>query len=220
LGFFVLVVLVVEAILGAVAGISTGSDRTFAILGILLIICGLVSVVAFLAYSRPEALRGVRAGADEEGNDAANMVRRGARAIIDSSSLAMYLTDENLVVLHCNNNLTALLDSQPSAIVGKHLIELVKRFGSRVPTEKRQAFMERQQALVDKVAADFAPHSEELEIIDNRDLVGSQYCGAYRVWIHADKISVDAELCCIFVVYHVERISDELVMSAIQGSQK
>ena len=62
LGFFVLVVLVVEAILlGIVAGLSEGIDRTITIVGMLLLIGGLVGIVAFLAYNRPEALFGERA---------------------------------------------------------------------------------------------------------------------------------------------------------------
>jgi O-acetyl-ADP-ribose deacetylase (regulator of RNase III) len=61
LGFFVLVVLVVEALLGVVAALSNSSDRTIAIGGMLFIIVGLIAVVAVLAYARPEALSGKRA---------------------------------------------------------------------------------------------------------------------------------------------------------------
>lgn len=60
LGFFVLVVLVVEAILGVVVGATTGFDRSVTIAGMLIIIAGLIATVAFLAYYRPEALRGDR----------------------------------------------------------------------------------------------------------------------------------------------------------------
>lgn len=61
LGFFALVILVVEAILGVIAGMSTGISQTLAISGILVFVSALVAIVAFLAYSRPEALRGLRA---------------------------------------------------------------------------------------------------------------------------------------------------------------
>jgi hypothetical protein len=60
LGFFVLIVLVIEAILGTVAGISSGFDRTLSLIGMLVIILALVAVVAFMAYYRPEALSGHR----------------------------------------------------------------------------------------------------------------------------------------------------------------
>ncbi|MFM0175834.1 hypothetical protein PQR33_41755, partial [Paraburkholderia sediminicola] len=61
LGFFALVVLVVEAILGGVAALSgPGPDRTLTIGGMLLLILTLVLIVAYLAYSRPEALFGSR----------------------------------------------------------------------------------------------------------------------------------------------------------------
>lgn len=61
LGFFVLIVLVIEAVLGVVAGVSDGLDRTLLIVGMLVIILALIAVVAFMAYYRPEALQGVRA---------------------------------------------------------------------------------------------------------------------------------------------------------------
>ena len=57
LGFFSLVVLVVEAMLGILAGFSTGSQRTFLVWGILLLIALLVLVVTFLAYKRPDVLK-------------------------------------------------------------------------------------------------------------------------------------------------------------------
>jgi hypothetical protein len=60
LGFFVLVVLVVEVILGALVPATSGIDRSFAMGGMLLIIVALIATVAFLAYYRPEALRGDR----------------------------------------------------------------------------------------------------------------------------------------------------------------
>lgn len=60
LGFFVLIVLVIEAILGTLAGLSSGLDRTLSLVGMLVIILALVGVVAFMAYYRPEALSGLR----------------------------------------------------------------------------------------------------------------------------------------------------------------
>ncbi len=60
LGFFVLVVLVVEAILGGIA-YSSNKNNTYALFGMIVILFVLIMVVAFLAYYRPEALRGIRA---------------------------------------------------------------------------------------------------------------------------------------------------------------
>ena len=56
LGFFVLVLLVVEAIPGVIVARSAGGDRTLAIAGMLIIIGGLVLIVAFIAYHRPSHL--------------------------------------------------------------------------------------------------------------------------------------------------------------------
>jgi hypothetical protein len=60
LGFFTLVVLVVEAILGATAGLIQGTERNIVIAAKLLLIFTLVLIVSLLAYHRPEALRGLR----------------------------------------------------------------------------------------------------------------------------------------------------------------
>lgn len=60
LGFFTLAVLAVEAILGITANFSQGQDRTYLIVGMLVLIFLLVLIVAGMAIFRPEALKGVR----------------------------------------------------------------------------------------------------------------------------------------------------------------
>jgi hypothetical protein len=61
LGFFVLVVLVVEAVIGALAAYSP-QDRGIIILYMIVILVLLIVVVSALAFFRPEALSGRRAG--------------------------------------------------------------------------------------------------------------------------------------------------------------
>src|SRR5260370_25686988 len=51
LGFFVLVVLVVEVVFGIVAGLRAGSDRTYLIIGMIALMFFVVAIVRFLAYS-------------------------------------------------------------------------------------------------------------------------------------------------------------------------
>ncbi len=60
LGFFVLLVLIVEVILGLVTGLSSGTDRTYLIFGMLALIFLLVGIVSIIAVFRPEALYGRR----------------------------------------------------------------------------------------------------------------------------------------------------------------
>lgn len=60
LGFFVLVVLVVEAILGGIALAGNPPDSTYALFGMTGVLIVLVAVVALMACYRPEALRGLR----------------------------------------------------------------------------------------------------------------------------------------------------------------
>ncbi|MEO1340621.1 MAG: hypothetical protein AAFV28_05615, partial [Cyanobacteria bacterium J06635_13] len=60
LGFFTLVVLTVEFIFGIVAAMSEGSDRTYLIIAMVLLMFFLVILVTCLAVWRPESLRGQR----------------------------------------------------------------------------------------------------------------------------------------------------------------
>jgi hypothetical protein len=59
LGFYSLVVLVIEGIFGIVANSSQGTDRTYIITGMLLLIFLLVIIVASFAFFRPGALLGL-----------------------------------------------------------------------------------------------------------------------------------------------------------------
>jgi hypothetical protein len=60
LGFFVLVVLLVEVMLGVGASLSSGDDRTLMIRGMLALVFTLIAIVTLLAIFRPESLRGAR----------------------------------------------------------------------------------------------------------------------------------------------------------------
>lgn len=61
LAFYVLVVLMVEAIIGVIAGFSAASDRTTIVLVMAAIVTLLVVTVTLLALFKPEALEGRRA---------------------------------------------------------------------------------------------------------------------------------------------------------------
>jgi hypothetical protein len=73
LGFFSLTVLVVEAILGVTANFSQGTDRTYLIVGMLILIFSLVSIVAGFAFFRPEALSGIRPAPDTSRPDVSQL---------------------------------------------------------------------------------------------------------------------------------------------------
>jgi hypothetical protein len=69
LGFFTLTVLVIEVILGLVANFSQGPDRTYLIIGMIVLIFLLVVIVSAFAYFKPEALTGkqsIRSGKLDE----------------------------------------------------------------------------------------------------------------------------------------------------------
>ena len=56
LGFFVLVILIVEIVLGAVALKAQGVNQLITLYGMLFVILVMVAVVSFFAYKKPEAL--------------------------------------------------------------------------------------------------------------------------------------------------------------------
>jgi hypothetical protein len=60
LGFFVLVVLIVESILGILVGFGEVGEKTVLIKWMFILIFVLVGIVAALAFFRPEALSGIR----------------------------------------------------------------------------------------------------------------------------------------------------------------
>jgi hypothetical protein len=59
LGFFVLIVLVLEVTLGVAAGFSSGNDKTYLIIGMIILIIMLVLIVAGMAFFRPASLYGI-----------------------------------------------------------------------------------------------------------------------------------------------------------------
>jgi hypothetical protein len=140
-----------------------------------------------------------------------DVVKHGIVALIDSSNLPMYFLDSELVVQHCNDHFASLIDSEATAVVGEHVSELIGRFAQRVPETRRAPFLEMQRKLVNRVESDLGPHTEAVDYVDNRALLGSRYEGLYRVWIHADKIRAQkgGDYQGVFVVYRVERLSDE-----------
>jgi hypothetical protein len=60
LGFFVLTILVVEAVLGGLTAFSSSADRRLLIWGMLVLLGVSIAVVGALAYLKPEVLQGRR----------------------------------------------------------------------------------------------------------------------------------------------------------------
>jgi len=75
LGFFTLTVLVVEVILGLVTNFSQGPDRTYLIIGMLVVICFLVVIVSVFAYFKPEGLTGKRSLGSGKFDEAYNVTK-------------------------------------------------------------------------------------------------------------------------------------------------
>lgn len=74
LGFFALVILIVEAIVGIVAGTSSGDLRTYLAIGMLVAFLLVIVIVAVLAFFRPLSLYGLQAQSGEQLASATNSI--------------------------------------------------------------------------------------------------------------------------------------------------
>lgn len=120
LGFFSLVVLVVEAILGVTANFSQGTDRTYLIVGMLSLIFLLVIIVAAFAYFRPGAL----------GEERTDFLTRGEDSTAASLSFAVETFDR------LSDEIEATITNQPPQ--GAHPYGfLIKRIGNDVVAYRR-----------------------------------------------------------------------------------
>lgn len=100
LGFFTLIVLIVEVILGITANFSQGSDRSYLIVSMIALIFTLVIIVAGFAFFRPEALRGKRPVAKRRASFNTNV-----QPIKDKKlNRATGITD--LILIHKQNKIT------------------------------------------------------------------------------------------------------------------
>lgn len=101
LGFFVLVVLVFEGILGATASLAKGLNSTYIVWAMIALIFLLVGIVAFLAYYRPEALRGLRWEPNASSQPPVGAMKQGnvdsQPAVIDN----IQKFDTSLIPKHC-----------------------------------------------------------------------------------------------------------------------
>lgn len=111
LGFFTLVVLVVEAILGIIAGLSDSPTQDIALYGMIALIAALVFVVAFMAYKRPEALKGVRPTIDKliDVGTQSNESDTGKKFAISQLERSSILRHNATIHLLCDCELTDLL---------------------------------------------------------------------------------------------------------------
>ncbi len=66
LGFFVLALLIIEGGLGLVAGFSSGSDKTYLFVAMVILVFLLVVIVAIMATIKPSALLGKQASREEQ----------------------------------------------------------------------------------------------------------------------------------------------------------
>ncbi len=115
LGFFTLIVLIVEVVFGIIASLSSGSDRTYLIIGMILIMLVLIGIVAGLAFLRPEALSGNRPPTNADDLKKLSPAQRIAkyRDLIEQE------TQQNLLVnFHIPQGYTAEISSIPNLTFG------------------------------------------------------------------------------------------------------
>lgn len=140
-------------------------------------------------------------------NSSSGQLLDGIRVIIDSSSIPMFFCDQELNVLYCNKHVENLLNIDYS-LVGHHVNHGLDLFTRQVPRHRQQEFLSRQEKLITKMTGGGAPHAEDIELVDNRDLIGNPYQGLLEISIHADKVRDGNELLGMFVFYRVRKLNE------------
>jgi PAS domain-containing protein len=133
----------------------------------------------------------------------------GLRALIDSSTLPMYVTDKNFsIMIACNKQLCALLNCVKSGLERRPLHRALYYFSERVPLSRRERFIEDQIQLANACTSDLTPNVWRTEYIDNSKLHGDMFNGMYRVRMHSDRVFTAAgETIGFFVIYQLDEVS-------------
>lgn len=113
----------------------------------------------------------------------------GIRALIDSSTLPLYLTDKNLKVIYCNTDFAHLMDFNKEEIIGKTIEQLRPLFSLRVHEQVREKFDRDQDYLMSENRRKTPLHAGYETIIDNSKLHEKKYDRLYRLLIHYDMIT-------------------------------
>jgi hypothetical protein len=133
LGFFTLVVLVVEGILGSVAAFS-GTERSTALYGMLAIIGALIIVVAGFAVFRPEALSGIRQ--EQKLEEELQQARREAersQAEKDRLDADFHRLEVQNQTLHKENDLLSIEVSSIKSVRSRIVAILLVRGSAQLP---------------------------------------------------------------------------------------
>lgn len=134
-------------------------------------------------------------------------IPEGISALLNSSNWPMFFTDANRIVVQCNSHIGQLLDSSERDFEGRPVRVLIERLAQQVPELHRTAFLQRQGTLQEKYSANLHPHSDEFEYLDTtHHPVSNLWRGLYKLWIHADRITLNGREIGYFVMYHVEKI--------------
>jgi len=173
----------------------------------------LVGVFVILGILKPSQLKAVTIKSESEGKHSFS----GIEALIDSSSIPLYLTDQNLNVIYCNKQFAFLMDSNINAIINRHITDLLDHFALRVHEKIRDKFIVEQKELMLRSQKGTRSHADYTTIIDNRDLPGSPYSGTYRLWIHSDKIAdgPDKKIIGAFVIFHLDELEEGSLQPAV-----
>jgi PAS domain-containing protein len=134
----------------------------------------------------------------------------GLRALIESSTLPMYVTDKQFsMIIACNKQFCALLNCDKSSLEYRPLRKAFYYFMERIPPSRRESFKENQLKLAKSFASGLNPSAWRTEYIDNRDLDGNIFNSMYRVRMHSDKVFTAAgEIVGFFVIYQLDEVSE------------
>ncbi len=107
--------------------------------------------------------------------------------VIDSSSIPMYLIDQEGILTHCNDAYLALF-MKTTEIIGSPVFEAISASLQYVPEDKKSFYSQQQEELGKKIFACEIDHADATIIFDFRKHQNQQYRNIYDVSIHVDRI--------------------------------
>jgi hypothetical protein len=117
------------------------------------------------------------------GRKGADIMSSKLKWFIDCAACPVYITNQHLKVLYCNDHLLSFLGARRELIVGMSVRKIIYYFAKLVPDERQQAFIDLQATVLE--SASTVPDAALAEVVDLSNRPPSRYRGMYGVWAQA-----------------------------------
>jgi hypothetical protein len=105
---------------------------------------------------------------------------------IDYAERPAYLTDNKLIVRHCNKQFLAFIGARHEQIIGRHVETVANLFEKLVPPQRVQAYRERQSKVINDGKT--VPYARISEVVDLSRRSSGMSKQMFYVWVQADFI--------------------------------